>query len=103
MTRRFLVSLAKPDPRIGGMDVYGKIRKFSKSGHSFVLTDPGEAKELSREFGAAGDIVVSEIPEAKGAKTVKYITPKLTPEERRAALVRDGWIEGRAGKWRKGL
>ena len=107
--KRFLVSLAKPDRRIGGMDVFGKLRKFSKSGHSFVLKDKGEASELSQEFGESKskDIIVSEIPGYKSREdmghrynfTVQKEEESL--EERRERMRQDGWVEFKPGQWKK--
>jgi len=103
MSRKFLVSLAKPDPRIKGMDVYGRPRAFSKNGHSFTLSDPGEARELSREFGTggSGDIIVTEIPSARGFKRGGF--SNMSPQDRRKQMKKDGWVEKSPGKWVRGL
>ena len=100
---KWLVSLAKPDPRIGGMDILGKVRKFSKSGYSFILNDAGEAREINKEFGraASGDIIVSEIPQTRGAKSIKKSSLPKARGDKRSALIKDGWKEVRTGVWRK--
>lgn len=107
--KKYLVSLAKPDARIGGMDVGGKLRKFSKSGHSFILSDKGEANELSKEFGEtkSRDIIVSEIPGYTGREDVGHrynFTVRKgeeTLDERRERMREDGWVEFKPGQWKK--
>lgn len=107
--KKYLVSLAKPDARIGGMDVMGKLRKFSKSGKSFMLSDGGEAKELDREFGQKSrtkDIVVSEIPNYKEEAGHRYSfsvrkAENETREERLERMRQEGWVEFKPGQWKK--
>lgn len=108
--KKFLVSLAKPDARIKGMDVMGKKRRFSKDGYSFVLNDSGEAKELDREFGQKTrhkDIVVSEIPNGANEAghrynfTVRKLGDEETLEERRQRMIDEGWVEFKPGQWKK--
>lgn len=102
---KYLVSLREPIRDAEGVSIDNKLRKFGKSGHSFILNDAGEARELNAALGkkGAGKVIVSEMPEVRGVKTVKYITPRLSPQERREAMIRDGWREVRTGVWRKGL
>ena len=91
------------------MEIYGKHRKFSKDGYSFVLSDGGEAKEISKEFGETGsrDIIVSEIPNYKSKDEMshryKFTVKKVqeTPEQRREKMIADGWKEHKPGHWIK--
>ena len=74
MGKKYLVSLAKPDRRIKGMNIGGKFHKFGDSGHSFIMSDSGAAKEMNTEFGRArrGDIVVSEMPGYTGKSDIGH-------------------------------
>ena len=104
--KKFLVSLAVPESRIAGINVPGKgTRKFSKMGSSFLLSDAGEAKEISREMGRT--VAVSEIPNYKAPEDSghKYSFAVRKGNESRAKrqkrLERDGWVEKSPGRWVK--
>ena len=107
--KKYLVSLAKPDKRVKGMMIGGRYHKFSKSGHSFIMSDAGAAKEMNTEYGRArtGDIIISEIPGYRGKEDLghKYnFTVKKEredPKERKERMKRDGWVEVKPGKWKR--
>ena len=61
---KYLVTKTVQDKDMTGISVDGKDRKFSKSGHSFYLTDPGEAREVDSLLGPKGEkkVIISKVP-----------------------------------------
>ena len=97
MKDKYLVSLAQPDTDAKGIEVDGKIRRFSESGNSFYLSDAGEAKELIHSVGQKGDrkVMVSKVPQKHN-----YFFPikkKKLPSNGKSKFV---WVEYEPGKHR---
>ena len=73
MKKQFLVSQAK-EGKMSGIDVDGKVMKFSKSGYSFTVKDKGMANEIDQKIGQKGDksVIVSEVPNYKAEPGHNY-------------------------------
>lgn len=83
MAKRWIVTKnTKRD--IKGIDVDGKKRKFNAGTDSFVLSDGGEADEVSKTVGmkgGTGEVVVSEFDSWKSkdelsGHSYKFSTPR---------------------------
>lgn len=87
--KQFLVSKAVPDKDFTGFNVDGQEMKFSQSGSSFYVSDPGIAHELREKYGRAKggsrQIAVTEVPMANKDGVHNYTfsikKPRLEKEE----------------------
>ena len=99
--KKFLVSLGKPDSDIKGIEVDGKIRKFSSSGHSFYVTDSGEAREINEKYGknktGDGTVIVSEVPMSKNTGGHTFFFPVKKPKLKSGGKSKYEWVEVRPG------
>lgn len=101
--KQFLVSKAVPDKDFTGFNVNGQEMKFSQSGSSFYVSDPGIAHELRQKYGrdpgGTRQIAVTEVPMANKDGIHNYTfsvkKPTLEKEEGESKYI---WVDDGKGK-----